>query len=43
MISYIAKDGKRLADLYRHLPGYWFHPSLIVANFEKNITKWSGA
>jgi hypothetical protein len=41
--SYIAKDGKRLMDLYGHLPGYWFHPSLIAADFEKNITKWSGA
>ena len=41
--SYAASDGKRLADLYGHLPGYWLHPALVVATFEKNVTKWSGA
>lgn len=41
--SFMATDGKRLADLYGHLPGYWIHPSLLVATFEKNITAWSGA
>ena len=40
---YVATDGKRLADLYGNLPGYWMHPGLVVATFEKNITKWSGA
>lgn len=38
----MAKDGRRLADLYGHLPGYWIHPNLVVATFEKNITRWSG-
>ena len=41
--SYAASDGKRLADLYGHLPGYWLHPGLVIATFEKNVTKWSGA
>ena len=39
---YVAKDGKRLTDLYGHLPGYWIHPSLVVATFDKNATKCSG-
>ena len=38
----MAADGKRLAELFGHLPGYWIHPSLVVATFEKNATKWSG-
>ena len=40
---YVAKDGQRLVDLYGHLPGYWIHPSLMVATFEKNATKWNGS
>jgi hypothetical protein len=40
--SYVATDGKRLADLYGHLPGYWIHPSLVIATFAKNVTKASG-
>lgn len=39
---YVAQDGKRLTDLYGHLPGYWIHPNLVVATFEKNVTKCSG-
>jgi hypothetical protein len=41
--SYVATDGRRLADVYGHLPGYWMHPSLVVATFEKNVTTWGGA
>jgi len=39
---YVAKDGQRLSDLYGEIPGWWIHSSLVVADFEKNITKWSG-
>jgi hypothetical protein len=41
--SFIASDGKRLTDLYGHLPGYWIHPSLVISTFIKNVTKWNGA
>jgi len=40
--NYEATAGKRLADVYGHLPGFWMHRSLVVDFFEKNITKWSG-
>jgi hypothetical protein len=40
--SYVATEGRRLADVYGHLPGYWMHPSLVVATFEKNVTTWGG-
>jgi hypothetical protein len=40
--SDVAKDGNYLADLYGHLPGYWMHPSFVLATFEKNIAKWNG-
>jgi hypothetical protein len=42
LCSYEATAGKRLADVYGNLPGFWMHPSLMVDLFEKNITKWSG-
>jgi hypothetical protein len=40
---YIAKDGQRLADLFGNHSGWWIHSSLVVADIEKNATKWSGA
>jgi hypothetical protein len=38
----MAKDGQRLSDLFGSIPGWWVHSSLVIADFEKNATKWSG-